>query len=77
MPDRLEKPIPSCARDHGQEWPTKKKSEYAGANYPTHANNTVTCHICGRNYTIHSIDIHLPQCEKLWNDRQAKLPVKR
>jgi DNA-directed RNA polymerase subunit M/transcription elongation factor TFIIS len=32
------------------------------------------CHICGRKYTIHSIDIHVPQCEKLWLQRQALLP---
>jgi hypothetical protein len=32
------------------------------------------CHICGRKYTIHSIDIHVPQCEKLWRQRQELLP---
>jgi hypothetical protein len=34
------------------------------------------CHICGRKYTIHSIDIHVPQCEKLWIQRQELLPKK-
>jgi hypothetical protein len=34
------------------------------------------CHICGRKYTIHSIDIHIPQCEKLWIQRQELLPKK-
>jgi Zn finger protein HypA/HybF involved in hydrogenase expression len=40
----------------------------------TEANNTAYCHICGRKYTAHSIDIHLPQCEQLWVDRQRQLP---
>ena len=34
------------------------------------------CHICGRKYTIHSIDIHVPQCEKLWIQRQELLPTR-
>lgn len=34
------------------------------------------CHICGRKYTIHSINIHVPQCQKLFLAQQAKLPRK-
>ena len=32
------------------------------------------CHICGRKYTVHSINIHIPQCEKLFQERQELLP---
>jgi hypothetical protein len=34
----------------------------------------VVCHICGRNYTIHSINLHIPQCEKIYQQRQGTLP---
>lgn len=33
-----------------------------------------TCHICGRNYMIHSFGIHLPQCQKLFEDREMLKP---
>ena len=32
------------------------------------------CHICGREYGTTSLAIHLPQCAKLWKDRQKLLP---
>ena len=32
------------------------------------------CHICGREYGTTSLQIHLPQCAKLWKDRQRLLP---
>jgi len=70
--DRLEVHLPSCARNHGKDWPPKTEAAYPTG--PNKAKNTVICHICGRKYTVHSIDIHLPQCEQLWKDRQAKLP---
>lgn len=34
----------------------------------------VMCYICGRKYGTTSIDIHLPQCEKAWDDQEAKKP---
>ena len=34
------------------------------------------CHICGREYGTASLTIHLPQCAKLWKDRQKLLPRK-
>jgi zinc-finger of a C2HC-type len=73
LPDRLKVHISSCARNHGKEWPPKTKAVYP-TGCRTEANNTAYCHICGRKYTTHSIDIHLPQCEQLWKDRQCKLP---
>jgi hypothetical protein len=32
------------------------------------------CHICGRTYTVHSINIHIPQCEKKFLAQQQALP---
>ena len=29
------------------------------------------CHICGRQYGIHSFEIHLKQCKELWRAREA------
>jgi zinc-finger of a C2HC-type len=73
LPDRLKVHISSCARNHGQQWPPKTKTVYPTTErQETEANNTAYCHICGRKYTSHSIDIHLPQCEQLWKDRQDK-----
>ncbi|KRX10239.1 hypothetical protein PPERSA_07324 [Pseudocohnilembus persalinus] len=35
---------------------------------------TLVCHICGREYGTTSLKIHIPQCEKKWENEQAKLP---
>jgi hypothetical protein len=35
---------------------------------------SVNCRICGRAYGTASIEIHIPQCEKLFMKRQALLP---
>ena len=46
-----------------------------GGNSPALApepKHTALCHICGRKYTIHSIHIHIPQCEYLWQARQEQ-----
>ena len=32
---------------------------------------TRMCHICGRQYGLHSFDIHLKQCRDLWIAREA------
>ena len=67
--------LPSCAHTNNKsEWPPRTKSEYPGVHSPLQANNTILCHICGRNYTTHSIDLHVPQCAKLHQQQQAKLP---
>lgn len=82
-PDRLSVHIPSCARNHGAEWPPRNQLNTKGTSSsssskakvkPLEAPNTVVCHICGRKYSIHSIDLHVPRCEQLFLDRQAKLP---
>ena len=36
----------------------------------------VMCYICGREFGSASIGIHIPQCEKKWNNEQQKLPKK-
>eukprot|EP00523_Entomoneis_sp_CCMP467_P018514 CAMPEP_0168821600 /NCGR_PEP_ID=MMETSP0726-20121227/9492_1 /TAXON_ID=265536 /ORGANISM="Amphiprora sp., Strain CCMP467" /LENGTH=437 /DNA_ID=CAMNT_0008874235 /DNA_START=897 /DNA_END=2210 /DNA_ORIENTATION=- len=82
LPDRLQVHLPSCARHHDQVGPPKPPppppSRYDDDNSkPMQARNTVLCHVCGRKYTIHSIDIHLPRCERLWRQRQATLPVEQ
>ena len=35
------------------------------------------CYICGREFGSASISIHIPQCEKKWNNEQLKLPKKQ
>lgn len=35
------------------------------------------CYICGREFGSASIGIHIPQCEKKWNNEQQKLPKKQ
>ena len=78
LPDRLQVHLRSCAKNHGHEWPPKERVAYMPIAGRGEAANTVYCHVCGRKYTIHSIDIHLPQCEQLWKDRARKLaPEKR
>jgi hypothetical protein len=32
---------------------------------------TRMCHICGRQYGLHSFDIHLKQCKELWIAREV------
>ena len=32
---------------------------------------TRMCHICGRQYGLHSFEIHLKQCKDLWIAREA------
>merc|ERR1711997_373763 len=34
----------------------------------------VMCYICGREFGSASISIHIPQCEKKWDNEQQKLP---
>ena len=34
----------------------------------------VMCYICGREFGSASISIHIPQCEKKWENEQLKLP---
>lgn len=34
------------------------------------------CHICGREFGTASLKIHVPQCEKLWKDREQLKPRK-
>ena len=84
LPDRLQVHLPSCARAHGQEGPSPPHCTPVAAATaasprprPEHASNTVICHICGRKYTTHSIDIHIPQCQKLWKQRQLQLPSRQ
>lgn len=36
----------------------------------------VTCYICGRDFGTRSIKIHIPNCEKKWENEQEKLPKK-
>lgn len=37
---------------------------------------TRTCYICGRQYGLSSIEIHIKQCRELWIAREALLPRK-
>ena len=37
----------------------------------------VMCYICGREFGSASINIHIPQCEKKWENEQLKLPKKQ
>ncbi|XP_014668875.1 PREDICTED: serine/arginine repetitive matrix protein 2-like [Priapulus caudatus] len=36
---------------------------------------TVTCYICGREFGVHSIHIHEPQCMQKWHRENNKLPA--
>jgi hypothetical protein len=40
------------------------------------APKSIVCYICGRNYMIHSFEIHEVQCIKLFNDRENLKPMK-
>jgi hypothetical protein len=31
----------------------------------------LVCHICGREYGTTSLAIHLPQCQKMWIQRES------
>jgi len=35
------------------------------------------CYICGREFGSKSINIHIPQCEKKWENEQNQLPKKQ
>ena len=35
------------------------------------------CYICGREFGTRSIKIHIPQCQKKWENEQMKLPKKQ
>lgn len=35
---------------------------------------TIICYICGRQYGVHSYDIHLKQCKELWVARESQKP---
>jgi len=41
------------------------------------APKSIVCYICGRNYMIHSFEIHEVQCIKLFNDRENLKPIKQ
>ena len=34
------------------------------------------CYICGRQYMLHSFDIHVVQCRDLFEKREMQKPVK-
>ncbi|KAJ3363359.1 hypothetical protein GGF32_004353 [Allomyces javanicus] len=36
--------------------------------------NIVTCYLCGRDFTIHSLPIHEPKCLERWTLEEAKKP---
>ena len=86
MEGRLAKHIHSCARSHGKSLHIEishPDKEHTWSTYsfttnkrPTEAKNTVICYVCGQKYTTHSINIHLPQCKKLFLARHEKLPRK-
>mgnify|MGYP001241373254 CR=1 FL=1 len=35
----------------------------------------VVCHICGREFRTASIDIHVPQCAKKWEEVEGQKPA--
>mmetsp|Transcript_21810 Transcript_21810/g.53400 ORF Transcript_21810/g.53400 Transcript_21810/m.53400 type:complete len:230 (+) Transcript_21810:1548-2237(+) len=38
--------------------------------------NHLVCYLCGRKYGTTSLEIHLPQCERLWVKRESTRPAK-
>eukprot|EP00803_Ostreobium_quekettii_P011182 evm.model.scf_2885.1 EVM.evm.TU.scf_2885.1 scf_2885:6075-7782(+) len=36
-----------------------------------------TCYLCGQQYGSRSLHIHIPQCQKMWEEREAQKPDKR
>ena len=58
----------------------RKVGETVQVNYDENAKHKgprdAICHICGRKYTVHSINIHIPQCEKKFLAQQEQLPKK-
>lgn len=74
-PDRLLVHMKSCARNHGAKAPELERADMWEAPKDGSGPRDAICHICGRKYTIHSINIHIPQCEALFLKQQEKLPV--
>ena len=84
LPERLEVHLRSCrpkspmacrpktpppTRARGA--PERQSSGSASAARPP----PVVCHICGREFSAASIDIHLPQCEKRREAEEGKKPT--
>ena len=44
---------------------------------PGHTLKFVICYICAREYTVHSIGIHVPQCTKKFHAENEKLPIRQ
>jgi len=38
---------------------------------------TLVCHICGRSYGLSSLQIHLPNCIKMFVDLESKKPFEQ
>lgn len=68
-------------------------SKYRQASYDVNASATTTkakehpewdsrplqycCYLCGRQYGRQSLFLHIPRCQKLWEDREATKPKKQ
>ena len=50
---------------------SKKKQK---SKSPARGPPGIICYICGRKYGTASIDIHIPQCEELWEKTEAQKP---
>eukprot|EP00929_Paragymnodinium_shiwhaense_P024615 TRINITY_DN1508_c1_g1_i1.p1 TRINITY_DN1508_c1_g1~~TRINITY_DN1508_c1_g1_i1.p1 ORF type:complete len:777 (+),score=164.11 TRINITY_DN1508_c1_g1_i1:167-2497(+) len=82
LPDRLEVHQRSCKGSNAggsMASTSKPTSSSATATATAEAEmlrkpKTVVCHICGRDFGSASIDIHLPQCAKKWEQQESKKP---
>jgi len=75
-------PKPQKQRSQKKQTPTRPKpTPLPKLNYSSRrmgeGPRDVFCHICGRKYTVHSINLHIPQCEEIYMQRQEKLPASK
>ena len=49
---------------------SKTKTTSAACKPPA----SVVCHLCGRHFSQASVGIHLPRCQKTWEEREATKP---
>jgi len=47
---------------------------FPGSSVPKFKPVALVCHICGREYGTSSLAIHIPQCTKLWEERESLKP---
>ena len=60
---------PTPPRVNFADMPGRKTSEKASFA-PSKRVTAVVCHLCGRHFSLASIAIHLPRCQRTWEERE-------